>query len=88
MAAGIIMDLQVEMLAILQIFTQVKYKKDDVMVDRRVSCRRLDRRTYTYKRTSISSDVHYDKLQEKDRRVTGIEMRKQDRRALERIKSI
>jgi len=90
MGLGMIMDFQLELLAFAQLLAQGKHKKEDVIYDRRISCRRKDRRKYSYKRTSLSSDVHYDKLNEQgqDRRNTFKERRKRDRRALERIKKI
>ena len=90
MGAGIIMDLQVKLLAYAQLLSQVKPKKEGVLYDRRTSCRREDRRKHSYKRTSLSSDIHYDKLneQDQDRRDIFNERRRRDRRALERIKKI
>jgi len=85
-----ITDFQLELLALIQLITHAKVKDEHITHDRRKSCRRQDRRKHVYKRTSISSDVHYDKIndQEQDRRNPRMDRRKRDRRALERIKNI
>lgn len=90
MEISLIDGLKVELLAMIQLFSQGKIKDERPPYERRTSCRRSDRRNQTHRRVSKSSPIKNDDLNRRadDRRNIYAERRRSDRRALERIKKI